>query len=57
MKDLLVSAADADAQAFMTSILSRPQAVGIKPITFTVDRHPLRDSGMVQTGPELAGMR
>ncbi|KAF0224444.1 MAG: hypothetical protein FD176_1200 [Rhodospirillaceae bacterium] len=57
MKDLLVYTADADAQAFMRAILNRPQAIGIRDITFDIDRHHSRDSGMVQNGPELAGMK
>lgn len=54
MKDLLVFAADADAMAFLDALLKRPQALGIRPIDFTADRHTGRDPGMVQSGPELA---
>lgn len=57
MKDLLVYVADADAQAFTKAILDRPQALGIRPISFDIERHPLRDSGMVQSGAELARMK
>jgi len=57
MKDLLVFAADADIGAFVGSVLERPVAVAINPVTFDIIRHPLRDSGMVQTGPELARMK
>jgi len=57
MKDLLVFVADADAQAFMRGILEKPRALGIRPISVDIDRHPLKDPGMVQTGPELTGMR
>ena len=54
MKDLFVLAADADAQALLQSLLSRHRALGIRPISYHVHRFPGRDSGMVQTGPEIA---
>lgn len=58
MKDLLVYVADADAQAFMKAILTRKHAaLGIHPIAFDIERHPMRDSGMVQSGAELARMK
>lgn len=57
MKDLLLYAADADAQAFMNSLLNKPLALGIRQITFDIERHPQRDSGMVQSGSELTRMK
>lgn len=57
MKDLLLYVADADAQAFMNSLLNKPLALGIRQITFDIERHPQRDSGMVQSGPELTRMK
>ena len=57
MKDLLVFTADADALAFIRSVLQRPNALGIRQIVFDIDRHPLRDSGMVQNGAELLRMK
>jgi len=57
MKDLLLYVADADAQAFMNSLLNKPLALSIRQITFDIERHPLRDSGMVQSGAELARMK
>jgi len=56
MKDLLVYTADADALSLMRAVLTRPQALGIRPIEFHIDRHTGRDPGMVQSGPELTGM-
>ncbi len=56
MKDLLLYVADADAQAFMNSLLNRPEALHIRRITFEIKRHPQRDSGMVQSGSELTRM-
>ena len=53
MKDLFVYVADADAMAFMRAILKRPMALGTSRIAFDIDRHPMRDSGIVQSGAEL----
>jgi hypothetical protein len=57
MKDLLVYVADADALAFLRAILQRHQALGIRPVTFDIERHPQRDAGMVQSGAELVRMK
>lgn len=57
MKDLLIYAADADAEAFLRSVLGKHQALGIRAITFDIMRHPNKDAGMVQTGAELARMQ
>lgn len=57
MKDLLVCVADADALAFLRAILQRHQALGIRPVTFDIERHPQRDAGMVQSGAELVRMK
>ncbi len=57
MKDLLVYVADADALAFLRAVLNRPQALGVRPISFDIERHPQRDAGMVQSGAELARMK
>lgn len=54
MKDLYVLTADIDAFVVMETILERYQSLGIRPITFDVDRYYTHDSGMVQTGPEYA---
>ena len=57
MKDLFVFVADADAQAVLKTVLQRHQSLQIRPITFDVDRHTMRDNGMVRDGPELLGLR
>lgn len=57
MKDLFVLTADLDALAVMRAVPGRPQAIGIRPISFEIDRHPMRDSGVVSTGPELVRLR
>jgi hypothetical protein len=54
MKDLLVFTADADAEAVMRSVLGRAKTLDIRPVSFDIKRNPLRDSGMVKDGPELA---
>jgi hypothetical protein len=54
MKDLFLLTADADALAFMKSILTRHDALGIHPITIEPVRHPLRDAGVIKDGPETA---
>jgi hypothetical protein len=57
MKDLLVYVADADALAFLRSTLTKHQALGIRSISFDIERHPQRDAGMVQSGAELTRMK
>lgn len=57
MKDLLLYVVDADAQAFLKALLCKPKALEIRPITFDIERHPQRDSGMVQSGAELTRMK
>lgn len=56
MKDLLVYTADADAQAVIQAILKRHQSLGIHEVDAEVKRHPLRDSGIIQSGAELVRM-
>jgi hypothetical protein len=53
MKDLFVLAADADMLVVFRTILDRPDALGIRPISFAVDRHANRDAGVFRNGPEL----
>ncbi|MBF0460837.1 MAG: hypothetical protein HQL87_05515 [Magnetococcales bacterium] len=53
MKDLFVLTADADALAVMRQVLSRHYSLGIREITYEVDRHTGRDAGMIHTGPAL----
>ena len=53
MKHLFVLTADTDAKVVMQAVLQRHQSLGIRPITFDVDRHTMCDSGVVKDGPEL----
>jgi hypothetical protein len=57
MKDLLVYTADADAEAVIRSVLKRHKALDIRKIESDIERHPLRDAGMFQSGAELARMK
>ncbi len=56
MKDLLVYVADLDAEVTIGALLRRPARLGLRHLTFDIKRHPMRDSGMVKDGPELARM-
>jgi len=44
-KDLIVIVADGDMESVVRSLLSRPQAIGIRPVSFDVKRHIQRDAG------------
>lgn len=57
MKDLLVLVADADAEAFIKAVLSKPEALGVQPFSFEIMRHPQRDNGMVGSDAELVRMQ
>lgn len=52
MKDLSVLTADADMLAVFRAILDRPDALGIRSISFEINRHVNRDAGVFGTGPE-----
>ena len=54
MKDLFLLTADADALAFMRSILVRYESLGIRPITVEPMRHYMKDAGVIKDGPETA---
>lgn len=54
MKDLFLLTADADALAFMQSILARHDALGIRPVTVEPIRHTMKDAGLIKDGPETA---
>jgi hypothetical protein len=57
MKDLLVYVADADALGFINALLQRPPALGIRALSYDIQRHPQRDAGMVLSGAELVRMQ
>jgi hypothetical protein len=57
MTDLFVLTADTDTLAVMNAVLARPGDLGIRPVSFKVDRHVGRDPGVVKDGPELARMK
>ena len=43
--DLFVLAADLDMTNALEGLLSRPRDLGIRDVTFVVERHPGRDGG------------
>jgi len=53
MKDIFVLTADTDAKVVMQAVLKRHHSIGIRPVTFDVDRHVMRDSGVINYGPEF----
>lgn len=57
MKDLFVLTADSDAQSVMRAVLKRNESLDIRPISFEIDRHPYRDNGVFNNGPELMGLK
>ena len=44
-RDLIVLVADKDQQSLVTSVLSRPDSLGIKPIAFDTKYNPTHDAG------------
>lgn len=44
-KDLFVLAADSDAHRVLEAILKTPARLGIRPVTFEIERHPEHDPG------------
>jgi len=53
VRDLVCLAADKNMQAAVKGILARPQALGIRPISFEAIVHPRRDSGCYGESTEL----
>lgn len=56
MKDLVLLVADKNAQFALKGALSRPEALGIRPIEFEFRVHPGRDGGTRKTGPEMLAL-
>jgi hypothetical protein len=52
-KDLIVLVADKNMEYTLKGVLSRPPALGIRPITFDVNVHIERDPGCFQSGPNF----
>jgi len=57
MKDLVVVVADKNMHFALRGALNRPDALGIRPITFEFLVHPGRDGGVRKTGPELLALK
>ena len=52
-KDLIVLVADKNMESAVDGILSRHQSIGIHPISYAIQVHPQRDSGVRKTGAQL----
>lgn len=52
-RDLIVLVADGTMEATAKGLLSRPEALGIRPIDFLVVPHPERDPGVFHRSPEF----
>ena len=52
-KDLVLLTADEDTQLTMEGLFSRPEALGIRPITAAFVVHPRRDPGVFRQGAEI----
>lgn len=53
MKDLVILVADKNAQYALQGVLSRPQALGIRPLSFEFRTHVGRDGGARSSGVEV----
>ena len=56
MKNLVLLVADKNAQFALKGALSRPEALGIRPIEFEFLVHPGRDGGTRKSGPEVLAL-
>ena len=56
-KDLVALVADSQQEATLRTLLSRRHAsLGIRPLTFDIDRHPHKDPGVFDEAPEFRGV-
>jgi hypothetical protein len=56
MRDLALLVADKNMDFAVRGILSRPQALGIRPVTYEIRQHVNRDGGVRTTGPETLAL-
>jgi hypothetical protein len=56
MKDLVILVADKNMQFALKGALSRPIAMGIRPLSYEFRVHPGRDGGVRKTGPEILAL-
>jgi hypothetical protein len=56
MKDLVILVPDKNTQYALKGALSRPEALGIRPISFEFRVHTGRDGGVRKSGPELIAL-
>jgi hypothetical protein len=57
MRDLYTLVADDRMRAVVEAFLRRPEALGIRPVTFHIGVHRHRDPGIVKEGPEEARLQ
>jgi len=53
MKDLLILVPDKNTEAVLYGLLSRPQAIGIRPVSADISCHPQKDPGCYLNGIEF----
>ena len=53
MKDLLCAVADKNMEAAVAALLKRPEAIGIRTVSFDIFVHPRRDPGLFREGVEI----
>lgn len=56
MNDLIILVADKNMKFTLRGALSRPHALGIRPVQCTFREHSERDGGVRMTGPELLAL-
>jgi hypothetical protein len=49
-QDLIILAADTDAEFALEGVLSRPERLGIRSLRYKIDQHPMRDGGCRSQG-------
>jgi len=57
MKDIFLLVADKSMEFTIKGILSRPQALGIRTVSFDVAVHPNRDGGIRATGAQILALK
>jgi hypothetical protein len=56
MKDLFILVADKNAEFALKGALSRPEALGIRPVDFEIRTHFGRDGGVRKNGPDILSL-
>jgi hypothetical protein len=56
VKDLAILVPDRDIEQVMIGLLNRPQALGIRAVSYELVMHPNHDPGCYHTGSQLLGL-